>query len=88
MCIVAALLFDGNAFSAGDLSKQTPIVVRVDLGKSATEKHKYYPDRLTFETGKLYKLVLHNPSNSKHYLHVTRTGQQGLQRRGNNPKRG
>ncbi len=29
---------------------------------------QYYPDKLSFETGKLYKLVLHNPSNSKHYF--------------------
>ncbi len=68
LCVFAAMLFAGNAFTAGDLSKQKPIVVRVDLGKDGADKHKYYPDRLTFETGKLYKLVLHNPSNSKHYF--------------------
>ncbi len=39
LCLLAAMLFASNAFSAGDLSKQKPIVVRVDLGKSATEKH-------------------------------------------------
>lgn len=68
LCVFAAMLFAGNAFTAGDLSKQEPIVVRVDLGKDGADKHKFYPDRLTFETGKLYKLVLHNPSNSKHYF--------------------
>lgn len=68
MAILAVFLFNSSAFARGDLSKQKPIVVNVELGKEGTEKHKYYPDHLTFETGKLYKLVLHNPSNSKHYF--------------------
>jgi uncharacterized cupredoxin-like copper-binding protein len=66
--IAAALFIGSAAFAGGDLSHQDPIMVRVDLGKDGTEKHRYYPDKLTFETGKLYKLVLHNPSNSKHYF--------------------
>lgn len=57
-----------SVFAGGDLSKQEPITVRVSLGKEGLEKHKFYPDKLTFETGKLYKLVIHNPSNSKHYF--------------------
>ncbi len=66
--VTAALVFGSGAFAAGDLSKQDPITVRVDLGKDGVDKHKFYPDKLTFETGKLYKLVIHNPSNSKHYF--------------------
>ncbi len=68
MAILAIFLFNSNAFGRGDLSKQKPITVRVDLGKDGTEKHRFHPDRLVFETGKLYKLILHNPSNSKHYF--------------------
>lgn len=64
----AALLFGPGAFAAGDLSKQDPITVRVDLGAEGVEQHRFHPDKLTFETGKLYKLVIHNPSNSKHYF--------------------
>ncbi len=64
----AALIFAPGAFAAGDLSKQDPITVLVHLGQDGVEKHRYYPDNLTFETGKLYKLVLHNPSNTKHYF--------------------
>ena len=64
----AAILFAPAGFAGGDLSKQEPITVRVDLGKDGVDKHRFYPDKLTFETGKLYKLVLHNPSNSKHYF--------------------
>ena len=66
--LAAALLYPAGAFAGGDLSKQDPVTVVVHLGKEGVEKHRYYPDSLTFETGKLYKLVLHNPSNSKHYF--------------------
>lgn len=68
LCVFTTMLFASNAFTAGDLSKQKPIVVNVNLGKEGIDRHKFYPNRLTFETGKLYKLVLHNPSNSKHYF--------------------
>lgn len=68
VAIGTAVLFGSDAFAGGDLSKQDPIVVRIDLGKDGVDEHRYYPDRLTFETGKLYKLVIHNPSNSKHYF--------------------
>lgn len=64
----AALLFAPAAFAGGNLAKQKPIEVRLDLGKDGVDTHRYYPDTLTFETGKLYKLVIHNPSNSKHYF--------------------
>jgi len=66
--LAAALLCPAGAIAGGDLSKQDPITVRMDLGKDGAENHKFYPEKLTFETGKLYRLVLHNPSNSKHYF--------------------
>jgi uncharacterized cupredoxin-like copper-binding protein len=53
------------AFSTGDLAKQGPIEVRVRLGTTDGEL-KFVPDNLTFETGKLYKLVLTNSSKKKH----------------------
>ncbi len=64
----AALFLGSSAFAGGDLSKQDPIEVVVHLGKDGVDQHKFHPDKLTFETGKLYKLVLHNPSDSKHYF--------------------
>lgn len=64
----ATLLSAPAANAGGDLSKQDPIEVRIDLGKDGVEKHEFYPKELTFETGKLYKLVIHNPSDSKHYF--------------------
>ena len=63
----AALLFAATiAHAAGDLSRQEPIEVTVDLGKPG--QHVFVPDKLRFETGKLYKLVLRNPSNDPHYF--------------------
>jgi uncharacterized cupredoxin-like copper-binding protein len=56
----------GIAYSAGDLSRQEPIVVAVELG--APGQHVFAPNKLRFETGKLYKLVLSNPSNDAHYF--------------------
>jgi uncharacterized cupredoxin-like copper-binding protein len=56
----------GEAEAAGDLSRQTPIEVTVELGKPG--QHAFVPNRLKFETGKLYKLVLTNPSKDPHYF--------------------
>jgi uncharacterized cupredoxin-like copper-binding protein len=56
----------GAAHAAGDLSRQDPIEVTVDLGQPG--KHAFEPSRLKFETGKLYKLVLRNPSSDPHYF--------------------
>jgi len=65
--ITAALLFAATiAHAAGDLSRQEPIEVTVDLGKPG--QHVFVPDKLRFETGKLYKLILRNPSNDPHYF--------------------
>ncbi len=57
----------GSANAAGDLTAQTPILVKVQLGDRKNAL-RFLPDSLTFETGKLYKLVLHNPGTLKHYF--------------------
>jgi uncharacterized cupredoxin-like copper-binding protein len=56
----------GGTGAAGDLSRQTPIEITVTLGKPG--QHTFVPNRLRFETGKLYKLVLTNSSNDPHYF--------------------
>jgi uncharacterized cupredoxin-like copper-binding protein len=56
----------GAALAAGNLAGQEPITVTVELGRPG--KHVFVPDRLRFETGKLYKLVLTNTSNDPHYF--------------------
>ncbi len=55
------------AAASGDLSRQKPTTVKVQLGTS-NNRLVFQPNHLTFETGKLYKLVLSNPSSSKHYF--------------------
>jgi uncharacterized cupredoxin-like copper-binding protein len=55
------------AQAAGDLSRQTPIVVTVELGRPDGQ-HAFEPNSLRFETGKLYRLVLRNVSRDPHYF--------------------
>ena len=56
-----------TAHAAGDLTKQKPIKLQVDLGNTKNEL-RFIPGTLRLETGKLYKLVLTNPSPQKHYF--------------------
>jgi hypothetical protein len=64
--VAALLLVSTVAHAAGDLSRQEPIEVAVDLGQPG--QHAFAPNKLRFETGKLYKLVLRNPSKDPHYF--------------------
>ncbi|MBL1175366.1 cupredoxin domain-containing protein [Pantanalinema sp. GBBB05] len=50
-----------------DLSRQPAIEVQVSLGNTTNEL-RFVPDHLEFLAGQRYKLVLTNPSNSKHYF--------------------
>lgn len=54
------------AHAAGDLSRQEPIEITIELGKPGA--HAFMPNKLRFETGKLYKLILRNDSNDPHYF--------------------
>jgi uncharacterized cupredoxin-like copper-binding protein len=62
--LLAASTTPGRA--AGNLAGQEPIEVTVELGKPG--QHVFVPSKLRFETGKLYRLVLRNPSNDPHYF--------------------
>jgi uncharacterized cupredoxin-like copper-binding protein len=55
-----------GAKAAADLSRQDPIEVTVNLGRPG--QHVFEPNQLRFEVGKLYKLVLRNPSEDPHYF--------------------
>lgn len=61
-----------SAFGAGDLTRQEPTRVTMVLGNAKGE-HRFSPDSLTLETGKLYVLRLENPSANEYYF-----GSQGL----------
>ena len=58
---------------AAEFGKQKPIEVIVQLSTKSGEL-AITPSDLRLQTGKLYKLVINNPSNSTHYLAVPRFG--------------
>ena len=64
--VAGALIGSAAGYAAGNLAGQQPIEVTVDLGKPG--QHVFAPNRLTFETGKLYKLILRNNSDDPHYF--------------------
>ena len=59
-------LVSGASLAAGDLSRQTPIEITINLGSPG--RHEFTPKQMRFETGKLYKLILRNDSNDPHYF--------------------
>jgi uncharacterized cupredoxin-like copper-binding protein len=67
VCSLAGLIVASAASAQGDLTRQEPIEVRVNLG-NADDARVFDPPGIAFETGKLYRLVLHNPSKTKHYF--------------------
>lgn len=56
-----------SVLAASDLTEQKPVELRVQLGNAKNEL-RFFPDTLHFETGKLYRLILMNPSPQKHYF--------------------
>ena len=64
--VAGALIGSVAGFAAGDLSRQQPVEVTVDLGRPG--QHVFAPNQLKFETGKLYKLILRNQSSDPHYF--------------------
>ena len=56
-----------NAKAAGDLSRQTPLDVHVQLGDEKGAR-VFLPERIELETGRLYRLILTNASPEKHYF--------------------
>lgn len=70
LALILATIFSSDtqtAIAAGDLTAQTPEEVKVQLGDKDNSL-RFFPAKLEFETGKLYKLVLHNPSSEAHYF--------------------
>ena len=60
-------LLPAHTFAEGDMTAQDPIEVVVSLG-NVNNKLRFFPSTLAFETGKLYKLIIKNPSKQKHYF--------------------
>lgn len=67
LIFVSLTIVAGNAYAKGDLTKQTPIEIKVTLGDK-NNAMMFSPSTITLETGKLYKLVLDNQGLVKHYF--------------------
>ena len=59
-----------NSHSA-DLTRQKEIEKIIWLKGEQGRMHFYEPNELVFKTGKLYKLIIKNDSDSKHYFSST-----------------
>jgi uncharacterized cupredoxin-like copper-binding protein len=64
---VVPFAWESKATAAGDLSQQTPVELRVQLGDEKGAR-RFFPEKVELETGKLYRLILSNPSPEKHYF--------------------
>lgn len=65
--VITCLLYSATAHAGGDLSRQDPVKVTVELG-TGDGQMRFTPPELNFETGKLYRMVLVNKSPHKHYF--------------------
>ena len=63
--LIAVLLSASIVWAGGDLSRQTPIALRVLLGAKDNE-YAIAPKTWNLETGKLYKVTLVNEGKIKH----------------------
>ena len=79
--LVAWLAGAGPLQAAGDLAGQTPVDLRVQLGDDKGAR-RFFPERIELETGKLYRLILSNPSPEKHYFSSDAFTLQGHQEAG------
>ena len=66
--LVILIIFFTNLSSSIDLTRQTPIEKTVFLKGKIGLNHFYEPSELIFYTGKLYKLIIKNVSDSNHYF--------------------
>ena len=64
-CLLALPL--ASAQAAGDLTQREPVEIKVALGNEKNAL-RFFPEALSLETGKLYRLTLSNPSPQKHYF--------------------
>lgn len=65
--VLITLLSIGNGYAQGDLGGKDPIRVSVRLGTD-DGLHRFVPDTLSFETGKLYALRIENKSGTDYYF--------------------
>lgn len=78
--LLFALTTTFTANAKGDLTKQTPIEIKVILGDK-NNAMMFSPSTIEFETGKLYKLILENQGPVKHYFSSDGLSQSVLTRK-------
>ena len=66
--LVILIIFFTSLSSSLDLTRQAPIEKTIYLKGKIGTNHFYEPNELVFYTGKLYKLIIKNVSDSKHYF--------------------
>ena len=59
--------FSAAAFADGPMQGPEAIEVKVETG-TADGGHVFVPNTFTFERGKYYRLLIHNPSRDDHYF--------------------
>lgn len=64
---IAVGTFAIDSHATGDLTRQDPIEITVQLG-SPTNELRFIPSTIELETGKLYRMALKNLSPQKHYF--------------------
>jgi uncharacterized cupredoxin-like copper-binding protein len=67
LCIVLLLVATTGSLAAEKGGPPEAITVNVQAGTEDGQL-KFIPDKLRFERGKYYKLVIHNPSKMDHYF--------------------
>lgn len=65
LVFAAVLVSTSLVWAGGDLSRQTPVELKVLLG-AKTNEYGIVPETWNLETGKLYKVVLLNEGKLKH----------------------
>lgn len=78
--LLFTLLSSLSANAKGDLTKQTPIEIKVILGDK-NNAMMFSPSTIEFETGKLYKLIIENQGPVKHYFSSDGLSQSVLTRK-------
>jgi hypothetical protein len=65
--LISSLFIFTNKVHAADLTQQEPTLITIKIG-SPDGQHRFSPDSLTLETGKLYKLRLENTGVQAYYF--------------------
>ena len=65
--MIGSLFIFTNKVLAADLTQQEPTLITMKIG-TTDGQHKFSPDAITLETGKLYKLRLENTGVQPYYF--------------------